>query len=306
MILVTGATGKVGRQVVAQLLDQGMPVRAVARDPESASLPAAVEVARADLADPGSVEPCLTGGIQSVFLVWPFTSPEAAADLAPQVVDALARHVPRIVYLSAQAAGERPDSFWAAVERLVEASGAQWTILRPTGFAANTLIWADQLRSGDVVRWVYGQAARSLIHERDIAAVAVRALTGRGHASQRYVLTGPQAVTQAEQVRAIGAAIGRPLRFEEVSRQAVRQDLVGAFGNPAFADSALDTWARFVSRPELVTSTVRDVTGRPARSFRAWAADHAEDFREGRPSARAGQARPRSRAPRPGSGTPAS
>jgi uncharacterized protein YbjT (DUF2867 family) len=119
--------------------------------------------------------------------------------------------VPRIVYLSAQAAGERPDSFWAAVERLVEASGAQWTILRPTGFAANTLMWADQVRSSDVVRWVYGAAARSLIHERDIAAVAVRTLTGPGHAGERYVLTGPQAVTQAEQVRAIGAAIGRPL-----------------------------------------------------------------------------------------------
>ena len=170
MILVTGATGKVGGQVVAQLLDRGTPVRAVARDPESARLPAAVEVARADLADPGSVEPCLTGGIESVFLVWPLTSPQAAADLAPQ------------------------------------------------------------------------------------------------------------AVTQAEQVRAIGAAIGRPLRFEEITRQSVRQDLVGAFGNPAFADSAQDTWAGFVSQPGLVTSTVRDVTGRPARSFRAWAADHAEDF----------------------------
>ncbi len=96
-------------------------------------------------------------------------------------------------------------------------------------------MWADQVRSGDVVSWVYGQAARSLIHERDIAAVAVRALTGHGHAGQRYVLTGPQAVTQAEQVRAIGAAIGRPLRFEKITRQAVRQDLVGAFGNPAFA-----------------------------------------------------------------------
>jgi uncharacterized protein YbjT (DUF2867 family) len=278
VILVTGGTGKVGRQVVTQLADRGMPVRAVARDPGSAALPADVEVVRADLADPGSLEPGLEG-IQSVFLLWPFTSTKAAADLAPRVVDVIARRVPRIVHLSAQAAAERPDSFWAAVERLVEASAAEWTVLRPTGFATNTLMWADQIRSGDVVRWPYGEAARSLIHERDLAAVAVRVLTEPGHAGARYVLTGPQAVTQADQVRAIGAAIGRPLRWQELSREAARQKLADAFGDSAFADRALDTWAGFVSRPEPVTQTVADVTGAPARTFSEWAADHAGDFR---------------------------
>jgi uncharacterized protein YbjT (DUF2867 family) len=277
VILVTGATGKVGRQVVSQLTDRGIPVRAVARDPGSAALPAGAEGVRADLADPQSLEPHLKG-IQSAFLLWPFTSGRAAADIAPHLVEMIARHVPRIVHLSAAAAAERPDSFWAAVERLVEASGAEWTILRPTGFAANTLIWADQIRSGDVVRWPYGQARRSLIHERDIAAVAVRALTEDGHAGARYVLTGPQALTQADQVRAIGTAIGRPLRWEELSRQAARADLAASFGDPAFADSALDTWAGFVSQPEPVTATVRDITGAPARAFSEWAADHTADF----------------------------
>src|SRR5260370_709849 len=124
-----------------------------------------------DLADPGSLKPHLQA-VESVFLVWPFTS----ADVARGVVEVLARHVPRIVYLSAQAAAGRPDSFWATVERLIEASGAAWTFLRPTGFADNTLMWADQIRNGDVVRWPYGAAARALIHERATAAVAVRAL----------------------------------------------------------------------------------------------------------------------------------
>jgi uncharacterized protein YbjT (DUF2867 family) len=111
------------------------------------------------------------------------------------------------------------------------------------------------------VRWVYGRAARSLIDERDIAAVAVRALSDDGHAGRRYVLSVPEAVTQAEQVRAIGEAIGRALRWEELSREDVQHQLAGV------PDTALDTWASFVDPPEIVTETVQDLTGRPARPF---------------------------------------
>ncbi len=278
MILVTGATGKVGRQLVSQLTATGAAVRAVARDPAAAGLPPAGDVVRADLADPGSVEPHLAG-IDAVFLLWPFTSPAAAADLAPGLVKAVARQVPRIVYLSAQAADGQPGSFWATVEQLIEASAAEWTFLRPAGFAANTLIWADQIRAGDVVRWPYGAAARSLIHERDIAAVARLALTEAGHAGARYVLTGPSRLTQAEQVQAIGAAIGRPLRWQELPAEAARQQLVAEFGDAAFADSALSTWAEFVRKPEILTTTVQELTGAPARTFGQWAIDHADDFR---------------------------
>lgn len=274
MILVTGATGNVGRQVVAQLRERGSPVRAVARDPASASLPAGVEVVRADLAEPGSLEPHLQA-VESVFLVWPFTS----ADLAPGVVEVLARHVPRIVYLSAQAAAGRPDSFWATVERLIAASGAAWTFLRPTGFAANTLMWADQIRAGDVIRWPYGAAARSLIHERDLAAVAVQALTDDRHDGLKYLLTGPEAITQADQARTIGEVTGRVVRWEELAPQAARMELLAAWGDPGFVDSALATWAALVTQPEPVTHTVEEVTGAPARTFRQWARDHVGDFR---------------------------
>jgi uncharacterized protein YbjT (DUF2867 family) len=277
MIVVTGATGTVGRQVVQQLVERGVPARAVARDPGSARLPAGVEVVRADLADPGSLERHLAGA-DSAFLVWPFTSPELAADLGPKAVEALARHVPRIVYLSAEAAADRPDSFWSRIERLIEGSGAAWTMLRPTGFAVNTMMWADQIRNGGVVRWPYGAAARSLIHERDIAAVAVRALTEDRHAGQRYLLTGPETITQAEQVTVIGEATGRPVRWEELEPDAAREFLLSAWGDPAFVDSALDTWQRLTTQPELVTRTVEEVTGVPARTFRQWAHDHRSDF----------------------------
>ena len=187
MIVVTGGTGRVGQQVVAQLRERNLKVRVVSRRPGQPQ--AGVETAAADLADPASLEPALRGA-DALFLLWPFTSAELTATLAPQVAKLAARHVTRIVYLSAQPAAERPGSFWALTERAIEDSGAAWTFLRPAGFASNTLMWADQIRAGDVVRWPFGAAARTLIDERDIAAVAVRALTGDGHAGARYLLSG--------------------------------------------------------------------------------------------------------------------
>jgi uncharacterized protein YbjT (DUF2867 family) len=279
MIVVVGGTGRVGRQVVAQLNERKLPVRVVSRGLVPAGgLPPGVPAVHADLADPASLEAHLQDA-DALFLLWPFTSPEVTAGLAPKVAEIAARHVTRIVYLSAQPAADQPDSFWALVERAIEESGTGWTFLRPTGFAANTLMWADQIRSGDVVRWPFGAAARALIDERDIAAVAVRALTDDGHAGARYVLSGPGVLTQAEQLAAIGQAIGRDLRWEELARGAALQALTAAWGDPAFAETALDAWEWFVDHPETVTPAVRDLTGAPARSFADWAADNAAAFR---------------------------
>src|SRR4051812_39314831 len=141
MIFVIGATGKVGRNVVSGLLEQRVAVRALARDPAVADLPGGIQVVSGDLADPQSLSPDLDE-VDAVFLVWPFFS----ADGVDEAVDLLARHPRRVVYLSAEAAAKRPDSFWARVEGAIERSGTEWTFLRPTGFAANTLMWADQIR----------------------------------------------------------------------------------------------------------------------------------------------------------------
>lgn len=269
MILVIGATGKVGRHVVPGLLERGAAVRVLVRDPDAADLPEGIEVVVGDLAQPQRLAWHLDG-IEAAFLVWPFFTAEGAVE----VVDILARRASRIVYLSAEAAAHRPESFWANVERAIERSADEWTFLRPTGFAANTLIWADQIRQSGAVRWPYGEAARSLIHERDIAAVAVQTLVEDGHAGARYVLTGPEALTQIEQTRTIGEALGRTVRWEELSREDAEIELEGTI-----PDTALDTWASFVERPEVVTSVVEEVTGRPARPFAEWARDHADDFR---------------------------
>jgi uncharacterized protein YbjT (DUF2867 family) len=277
MFLIIGATGRVGRQVVGGLMDRGAAVRAVTRRPLEGGLPGEVDFAYGDLSDPASLKPCLQG-IDSVFMLWPFTSPEAASALAPAVVDVIARYAQRLVYLSAQAAVSQPKSVWAVVEQAIQRSSLNWTFLQPTGFAANTLIWADQIRAGDVVRWPYGTACRSPIDERDIAAVAVRALIEPGHHDARYVLTGPAAITQIEQVRAIGKAIDRSLHWEELSREEARRNLAAVFGDAAFAEVALSSWARFVTEPEVVTTTVRDVTREPARTFDEWAVANAAAF----------------------------
>jgi uncharacterized protein YbjT (DUF2867 family) len=276
MIVVIGGTGRTGRQVVAQLAERDRHVRVVSRG-LTAPVSPAVDAVLADLADPASLEPALRGA-EAVFLVWPFTSPEMTAGLAPKVGEIAARHASRVVYLSAQSAGEQPGSFWSIVERAIEDSGAEWTFLRPTGFAANTLMWADQIRSGDVVRWPFATAARALIDERDIAAVAVRALTEDGHAGARYALSGPEVLTQAEQLAAIGRALGRNLRWEDMPRQAALEALSEAWGDQAFAETALDSWEWFTDHPETVTSGVRDVTGSPAGRFADWASANAAAF----------------------------
>lgn len=280
-ILVTGATGNVGGQVAAELAAMGVPTRAVVRDPGRAALPAGVKAVRGDLADPVSIERALDG-IKTVFLVWPMLDAGGAAG----VVDALARHAERVVYLSSM--GVRPDEerqadpitqFHADLERLIETSGLTWTFVRSGGMATNTLGWADQIRADGVVRWPFAAARRSLVHERDVAAVAVRALTEAGHAGKAYPLTGPEALSQAEQAAIIGEAIGRPVRYEEIPPEAAREGMLAEGWPPMVVDGMLGAWSRMAKQPEPVLPTVAEVTGRPARSFREWAADHATAFR---------------------------
>ena len=270
-ILVTGATGNVGRHVVEQLAEAGLEVRAFVRDPERARLP--VEMVRGDLNAAETLEPALSD-VDSVFLVWPSFSANGAAE----VVEAIANNARRVVYLSASVPGsEEPSMHYGEIERLIRHSGLGWTFLRPGGFAANTLGWGEQVRQG-VVRWPHGQASRPLIHEKDIAAVAVHVLTSAGHTGAAYKLTGPGQLTQAEQVRVIGEVVGHEVRWEEQPLDEAREHLMAAWGDPTFVDGALEGWGRFVTEPEPATDTVEKLLGRPALTFRQWAEDHAADF----------------------------
>ncbi|MDH5833300.1 SDR family oxidoreductase [Luteimonas kalidii] len=276
-ILVTGATGKVGRHLVDELLTAGVAVRALVRDPGKAGLPEGVELVRGDLAEPDTLEPALQG-MDGIFLLWPFFGSAGA----PRVVEAIARHVRHVVYLSSMGVrddlGPEQNGVWGELEHLIVQSGLEWTFLRAGGFAANALEWAAQIRGTGVLRRPYGGAVRSSIHEADIAAVAARVLTEPGHTGAKYVLTGPEQLTFADQVRIIGEAIGRPVRWEEIPADVARQQLLAEWGDPDFVDGALAYWAGLAERPEPVTRTVERLTGRPARTFREWATDHAEAF----------------------------
>ncbi len=268
--LVIGATGHIGRNVVTGLRARDAAVRAMSRSPDTAALPGGVETVAGDLTDPGTLRGALDG-VERVFLLWPFLSAEGA----PAVIDTIAGQPRRVVYVSAM--GADAGGVWGQVEAAIRDTALDWTFLRPGGFATNTLGWAAEVRAGGPVRIPYPGASRSLIHERDIADVAVRALTEEGHSRRTYVLTGPAALTQADQVRILADVAGTTARAEEITAREARAGML-AWADPGFADSALAYWASLVDTPEPVTDTVERLTGAPARGFAQWARDHAEDF----------------------------
>lgn len=266
-ILVTGATGKVGHQVVLQLAAAGADVRALARDPQAATFPPSVEVVPGDLSEPESLKQPLHD-VDAVFLMWPFLD-AAGAD---EVLEVIKQRAKRVVYLSADGVDLDLEKqltpihqFHAALERAVARTGLQWVFLRPSSFASNNLGWADQVRTG-VVRSRGASEVRALIHESDIAAVAVEALTTDALVGTRPRLSGPDTLTTAEQALAIGDALGLPVRFEEIPHDVARAEAVAA-GYPDDLVAALfDTATELPPQP--VTTTVQDITGQPARSIR--------------------------------------
>ena len=280
-ILVIGGTGTVGRQVLSRLVATGAQVRALARNPDAVRLPPQVEVVRGDLTLPETLGGCLDR-IDTVFLVW--TAPAAA--VAP-ALERIAKHARRIVFLSAPIKTAHPlfqqpnflRAMFEQIERLIETSGLQWTFVRPGMFAANALSWwAPQIRAGDVVRWPYLAALTAPIDERDIAAVAVCALCENGHDRAEYVLTGPQSVSQFEQLSTIGRVIGRSLRIEEISPDEARRELL-TIGPLAAVNMLLTAWAAAIGQPAHVTFTVAEIIGLPAHTFLDWATDNAAEFR---------------------------
>jgi len=241
-------------------------------------------VVRGDLTIPETLERCLNG-VDAVFLLW-----SAPPGTVARALELIVEHARRIVFLSSPYKTPHPffqkpqpnptSALHAEIERQIETSGRQWTFLRPGIFAANALEWwAPQIRAGaDAIRWPYVAAPTAPIHERDIAAVAVRVLCEDGHAGAECVLTGPQSLTQAEQISTIGEVIGRPLLLQEITPDEARRELLPRW--PRYiVNYLLDAWAGTMNQPAFVTSTVGEITGTPARTFLDWATDHAAEFR---------------------------
>ncbi|MHC3458718.1 SDR family oxidoreductase [Streptomyces flavovirens] len=283
-VLVTGATGRVGRVVIDRLLDADVPVRALVRRPEAAvTLPARAEVFTGDLTVPESLDPALTGA-GAVLLLWTAPPRTAAA-----VVERLAAHVRRVVLLSSPHRTPHPffrqpnpmAALHADIERLVAATGLESTIIRPGMFASNSLAWwAPAIRAGDIVRWPHGAAESAPVDHRDVAAVAARTLHQDEHAGGDYVLTGPESLTLAAQVDVIGDALGRRITFEEMTPDEFRSRSKGTVPG-AVVDMLLAAWSAAVGQPAYVTTAVADILGTAPRTFRRWAADHVTAFTEG-------------------------
>ncbi|MFI7386518.1 NAD(P)H-binding protein [Streptomyces sp. NPDC049813] len=279
MILVTGATGTIGREVVARL-PRGAAVRVLVRDPaRMGPLPGGGEVVAGDYGDPASLAGPLTG-VRVAFLV---TVRPGSDDDANFVAAARTAGVRRIVKLSAAAvldagAADAVTAWQRGTEALLRDSGLAWTLVRPRSFMSHALSWAPSVRAEGVVRTLFGTSANSCVDPRDVAACVVRLLTQEGHAGRSYVLSGPRAVTAVEQTADLGRLLRRPLRHEELTL-----DAAGAAWRRRYPAAVAEALLASARRQQAgaktgVSGAVRELTGHEPRPFTDWARDHLAEF----------------------------
>lgn len=282
MILVTGATGTVGTEVVRILAERGERVRAMTRNPDGVRLP--VEVVRGDFDDPASLDAAVAGAGAVFLLDAPGASIERH-DLA--LIAAVRAHGGgRVVKVSAIGTGEdtapRTGAWHLPGERALragDAGAAAWTILRPSSFASNTLQWAPSIRTGQAIANLTGTGAQGVVDPRDVAEVAVAALTGPGHAGRTYTLTGPELLSAPDQVEILRKTLGVPVEIADVPLDVARERMIAAGHDPEFTEGAM-RGQRFIAEGgnARLTDDVADVLGRPARTYATWAADHRAAF----------------------------
>lgn len=283
MLLVTGATGTTGMEVLRALKARGVPARALVRDETKAHhlRHLGFEPVTGDLGDPRTLGPALES-VERAYLVSPAGPMQAEFEQA-FLETALAAGVKHVVKLSMIGAStEAPLRFarsHAKVEAALKESGMAWTLLRPTGFMQNTLSWGARVQDGAFYTPV-PDAAFSIVDVRDIAEVAAVALTEEGHEGKAYGLSGPEAVSYRDQVRRLFAAAGREVEVHEVEVEAVKRGLVRAGVPPWNAEGLTEQFALYASGgAQMVTSGVKDVLERDPRDLDTFAQDHVEAFK---------------------------
>jgi uncharacterized protein YbjT (DUF2867 family) len=266
-ILVTGATGNVGRMVVDELLALGATdVRALTVDPARAALPPGVEVARGFVGRPETM-PAALAGVERLYLA---PHPASAFEVCRLAAEAGVRVI-------VDMAGAKGDQ-WQAVEDAVEACGVPFVHLEPGEFMLNAEIWSPQIRAGDVVKDAGGDVVNAAVAQEDIAAVAARILLDPApHLGRSYELTGPEALSRRQKVAAIGRAIGRDLTYVELTGDEARAHFTSVMGE--YGEWYLDGLAQLADYPQQAVSTVADLLGRPALDYEEWARRHADLFR---------------------------
>ncbi|MFJ9614033.1 NAD(P)H-binding protein [Streptomyces noursei] len=276
MILITGGRGAVATHLADLLHRDGRPVRLGSAHPDSLNPPAGVPTVRLDLTDPSTFPAALTG-ITSVFL---YANPDHITDFIDHAHRAGVTHV--VLLSSSSVLSPDPDSDPLAkshldVEQALLASPITTTILRPGSFAANAGAWAWPVKAGRPVSLPFPGAHNDPIHEKDVAEAAHAALTEPRHRGGRFVLTGPESMTFAQQIDQLSTVTGRPIAINRVTREEWKRETADHI--PAvYADALLNWWESNDGKPLAVTGTVEELTGHPARSFTTWATDHTADF----------------------------
>jgi uncharacterized protein YbjT (DUF2867 family) len=281
MILVTGATGTVGREVVAQLLVEGEKVRALTRNPSRAQLDERVELVAGDLNQAETVAKAVEG-VDRIFSL--AIGPELGAQEASLAQAAKNAGVRHFVKLSGLRPGGEPRSLLASwhldSERAIQNMGIAWTFVQPGAFMSNALYWTDSIKGQGKVFSNYGDGKLPYIHPHDIAAVAVRALTEPGHEGKAYPVTGPEALSISELVKILSDAVGKPIDYVPITDEVAREGMQKA-GLPIFLIDAMLPFASFVrtGKGAEILPTVEQVLGRKPLTFAHWAGEHATYFR---------------------------
>jgi uncharacterized protein YbjT (DUF2867 family) len=281
MIVVTGATGNVGRPLVRELAAAGEKVTAVARRTREGPVPAGVRTVAADLTDLEGLRPVFDGA-DALFL---HDGGVSAQVLQPRRILDLAGSagVRRVVLLSSQGVRTRPEShshgvLMRSIEDAVRQAGLDWTMLRPGGFNSNMYAWADSIRARRTVVAPFGDVGMPTVDPVDIAGVAAAVLRGNGHAGQIYELTGPALTTPRQRADAIGRALGEPIRFIEQSRDEAHAQMLRFM--PEWAvDTTLAVLGEPTAAEQRISPAVEQVLGRPPRAFADWVDGHISAFR---------------------------
>jgi uncharacterized protein YbjT (DUF2867 family) len=282
MILVFGATGQIGGELISLLAADGIAVRSVTRDPSHVPALRGLEWVKADLADPASHD-IVFRGVTTMFLLTGNRSD--MADLQIAAIRAAAdAGVEAVVKLSALGASDHSRSPIGRAHHDAESallsSGMRWTILRPHVFMQNLLGQAPSIvKQGRVVS-ASGDGRIPFIDTRDIAAVAAVALTQSGHDGKKYALAGPEALSYSDIARILSDVLSRPIAYHDLSLDDARERMARAGASSSAIDGslALAAYHRAGGKTAIVHDTVRQVLGRPPRSFAEFVADHAQFF----------------------------
>ncbi|MFE4457131.1 NAD(P)H-binding protein [Nocardia tengchongensis] len=271
MIVVTGATGNVGGELVRILTAAGEDVTAVSRRP--GPLPDGATHRSADLGDPQTL-PEAFDGADALFLLVAGDNPETILEIAKQ------KGVQRVVLVSSQGVGTRPAAYAhaATFEAAVRDSGLEWTILRSGGLDSNAFAWVQSIRTDGTATAPFGNVGLPTVDPADVAAVAAAALREAGHLGRTYELTGPHLVTPRDRAEAIGAALGTPVRYIEQTRDEAREHMITFMPEPV-VDGTLAILGEPLPAEQRISPDVEHVLGRAPRAFAEWATRTAAAFR---------------------------